>query len=57
MFIKVFTSVNNFVLVNVDHIAYINPGTANRGCSLILDTGIRLNSIDDYDALLAQIAR
>ncbi|GEM_PF-1196277 len=55
MFIKVFTSSNNFVLVNVDHIVYINPGNPNRGCSLILDTGIRLNSIEDYDVLISQI--
>lgn len=55
MFIKVFTSVNAFVMVNVDHIVYINPGTPNRGCSLILATGIRLNSLEDYDKLLVQL--
>jgi len=56
MFIKVFTAANTFVLVNVHHIVYINPSNANRGCSLILDTGVRLNSIDDYDVLLKQIS-
>ncbi|MBN9338188.1 MAG: hypothetical protein J0I88_10155 [Chryseobacterium sp.] len=55
MFIKVFTAPNTFVLVNVSHIVYINPGNSNRGCSLILDTGVRLNSIEDYDVLLKQI--
>jgi len=57
MFIKVFTSVNAFIMVNVDHIVYINPGTPNRGCSLILATGIRLNSIEDYDKLLEQLEK
>lgn len=36
MFIKVFTSVNALVMVNLDHIVYIDPGTPNGGCSLIL---------------------
>jgi len=55
MFIKVYTSVNNFILVNVNHIVYINPSNANRGCTLILDTGVRLDSIEDYDVLLQQM--
>ncbi|UQB69389.1 hypothetical protein [Epilithonimonas zeae] len=55
MFIKVYTSVNNFILVNVNHIVYINPSNANRGCALILDTGVRLDSIEDYDVLLQQM--
>jgi hypothetical protein len=57
MFLKVFTSVNVFVMVNVDHIVYINPETPNRGCSIILTTGIRLNSLEDYDALLMQLEK
>ncbi|WP_379963301.1 hypothetical protein [Epilithonimonas sp. UC225_85] len=55
MFLKVFTSVNDFVMVNIDHIVYINPSTSNRGCTLILATGVRLNSIEDYDVLLEQL--
>ncbi|WP_312822788.1 hypothetical protein [Epilithonimonas sp.] len=51
MFIKVYTSVNNFILVNVDHIVYLNPSNSSRGCTLILDTGVRLDSIEDYDVL------
>jgi hypothetical protein len=54
-FIKVYLTRNNFVLVNTAHIVYINPSTENRGCTLILATGIRLNSVEDYDVLLAQI--
>jgi len=57
MFIKVFTAPHTFVLVNVHHIVYINPSNANRGCSLILDSGIRLNSVDDYEVLLKQIGQ
>jgi hypothetical protein len=57
MFIKVYTSANAFIMVNVDHIVYINPGTPNRGCSLILATGIRLNSVEDYDKLLEQLEK
>ena len=55
MFIKVFTSVNNFILVNANHIVYINPRNANRGCTIILDTGVRLDSVEDYDVLLKQL--
>ncbi|WP_312766271.1 hypothetical protein [Epilithonimonas sp.] len=55
MFIKVHTSASNFILVNVSHIVYINPSNSNRGCTIILDTGVRLDSIEDYDVLLQQM--
>ncbi len=44
-------------MVNVDHIVYINPETPNRGCSIILTTGVRLNSLEDYDALMIQLKK
>ncbi|WP_156907026.1 hypothetical protein [Epilithonimonas caeni] len=55
MFIKVYTSKQNFLMVNIDHIVYISPGSSNRGCTVHLDTGVRLESIDDYDVLLNQL--
>lgn len=57
MFIKVHTSASNFILVNVNHIVYINPSNSNRGCTIILDTGVRLDSMEDYDVLLQQMVR
>jgi len=55
MFVKVYTSLHNFLMVNIDHIVYISPSSSNKGCTLYLDTGIRQESIEDYDVILKQL--
>ncbi len=53
MFVQIFLSVSDFVLVNVNHLVSLQPNGG--GTSIILSDGTKFHSVETYDQIIERI--
>lgn len=55
MFVQIFRTDTVFVMVNVNHIIFLEPLKHNNGCRVILSSGNGFDSIESYETIIENI--